>query len=90
MFPDNHTCHPDVSDARRAFLMGNALVCGIVQQIGKSLYRFIYEKEPVSTHPIDTQRNSQPTLNLDLFSQLEPELNFLSLDMLRLIMRNIS
>lgn len=74
MFPDNHTCHPDVSDARRAFLMGNALVCGIVQQIGKSLYRFIYEKEPVSTHPIDTQRNSQPTLNLDLFSQLEPEL----------------
>ena len=74
MFPDNHTCHPDVSDARRAFLMGNALVCGIVQQIGKSLYRFIYEKEPVSTHPIDTQRNPQPTLNLDLFSQLEPEL----------------
>ena len=68
MFPDNHTCHPDVSDARRAFLMGNALVCGIVQQIGKSLYRFIYEKEPVSTHPIDTQRNPQPTLNLDLFS----------------------
>lgn len=74
MFPDNHTCHPDVSDARRAFLMGNALVCGIVQQIGKSLYRFIYEKEPVSTHPIDTQRDAQPTLNLDLFSQLEPKL----------------
>lgn len=74
MFPDNHTCHPDVTDGRRAFLMGNALVCGIVQQIGKSLYRFIYGKEPVSSRPIDTQRNTQPMLNLDLFSHLEPEL----------------
>ena len=74
MFPDNHTCHPDVTDGRRAFLMGNALVCGIVQQIGKSLYRFIYEKEPLSSCPIDTQRNTQPMLNLNLFSHLEPEL----------------
>lgn len=74
MFPDNHTCHPDVTDGRRAFLMGNALVCGIVQQIGKSLYRFIYDKEPVSTHPIDIQREAQPKLNLDLFSELEPQL----------------
>lgn len=41
MFPDNHTYHPDVSDSRRAFLMGNALVCGIVERIGKSLYEFI-------------------------------------------------
>ena len=72
MFPDNHTCHPDVTDGRRAFLMGNALVCGIVQQIGKSLYRFIYDKEPVSTHPIDIKRDAQPKLNLDLFSELEP------------------
>ena len=74
MFPDNHTCHPDVTDGRRAFLMGNALVCGIVQQIGKSLYRFIYDKEPISTHPIDIQRDAQPKLNLDLFSELEPQL----------------
>lgn len=74
MFPDNHTYHPDVTDGRRAFLMGNALVCGIVQQIGKSLYRFIYEKEPVSTHPIDTQRDALPKLSLDLFAGLEPEL----------------
>ena len=41
MFPDNHTYHPEVSDGRRAFLMGNALVCGIVEIIGKSLYRAI-------------------------------------------------
>lgn len=74
MFPDNHTCHPDVTDGRRAFLMGNALVCGIVQQIGKSLYRFIYEKEPVSTCPIDTQRDKEPKLDFDLFSQIEPKL----------------
>lgn len=74
MFPDNHTYHPDVSDGRRAFLMGNALVCGIVRQIGKSLYRFIYEKEPVSTHPIDIQRDTLPKLDFELFSELDPQL----------------
>ena len=71
MFPDNHTCHPDVSDGRRAFLMGNALVCGVIQMVGKSLYRFIYDKEPVSTRPIDTQRDAQPKLSLDLFAELD-------------------
>ena len=35
MFPDNHT--EGATDARRAFLMGNALVTGIVERIGKSL-----------------------------------------------------
>lgn len=67
MFPDNHTYHPEVSDGRRAFLMGNALVCGIVQEIGKSLYRFIYDEAPVSTHPIYKKRNPRPVLTLDLF-----------------------
>lgn len=74
MFPDNHTCHPDVTDGRRAFLMGNALVCGIIQQVGKSLYRFIYDKEPVSTRPIDTKRDAQPKLSLDLFAEMDNEL----------------
>lgn len=69
MFPDNHTCHSNVSDGRRAFLMGNALVCGIVEQIGKSLYRFIYGKEPVSSKPIYTSRDAQPMLSLDLFAE---------------------
>ena len=41
MFPDNHTCHPDVTDGRRAFLMGNALVTGIVTGIGSSLLKKI-------------------------------------------------
>ncbi|MBE6332655.1 MAG: DNA (cytosine-5-)-methyltransferase [Bacteroidales bacterium] len=71
MFPDNHTYHPEVSDGRRAFLMGNALVCGIVQEIGKSLYRFIYDEAPISTRPIHVQRNPRPVLTLDLFSDNE-------------------
>lgn len=39
MFPDNHT--EGVSDTRRAFLMGNALVTGIVEKIGKILEYWI-------------------------------------------------
>ena len=68
MFPDNHTMHPEVSDGRRAFLMGNALVCGIVEQIGKSLYQFIYDEAPVSTKPIFTERDAKPMLDLGLFA----------------------
>lgn len=71
MFPDNHTLHPDVSDGRRAFLMGNALVCGIVEQIGKSLYQFIYDEAPVSSKPIFTVRDERPMLDLGLFSDEE-------------------
>ena len=71
MFPDNHTYHPEVSDGRRAFLMGNALVCGVVQEIGRSLYRFIYDEAPVSTRPIHIQRNPRPVLTLDLFPNVE-------------------
>lgn len=71
MFPDNHTLHAEVSDGRRAFLMGNALICGIVELIGQSLYRFIFEKEPVSSRPIDMQRDCQPKLCLDLFDGME-------------------
>ena len=68
MFPDNHTLHPEVSDGRRAFLMGNALVCGIVEQIGKSLYQFIYDEAPVSSRPIFTNRDVKPMLDLGLFA----------------------
>ena len=68
MFPDNHTLHQEVSDGRRAFLMGNALVCGIIEQIGKSLYRFIYDEEPASSRPIHTLRESKPMLDLGLFA----------------------
>lgn len=71
MFPDNHTLHPQVSDGRRAFLMGNALVCGIVEQIGKSLYQFIYDEAPVSSKPIFIARESNPMLELGLFADEE-------------------
>ncbi|MBN2825734.1 MAG: DNA (cytosine-5-)-methyltransferase [Campylobacterales bacterium] len=39
MFPDNHTL--GVTDSKRAFLMGNALVVGIVEQLGKVLLKSI-------------------------------------------------
>ena len=39
MFPDNHTKIEGVSNSKRAFLMGNALVCGIVTRIGIELER---------------------------------------------------
>ena len=39
MFPDNHTI--GVSDSRRAFLMGNALVTGIVERIGYVLSKYL-------------------------------------------------
>ena len=37
MFPDHHTALEGVSDGKRAFLMGNALVTGIVTKIGLEL-----------------------------------------------------
>lgn len=39
MFPDNHTS--GASDNRRAFFMGNALVVGIVERLGKELAKRI-------------------------------------------------
>lgn len=39
MFPDNHTLLNGVNDAKRAFLMGNALVCGIVTKVGEELVK---------------------------------------------------
>lgn len=39
MFPDNHTLYENTSNSKRAFLMGNALVVGVVEEIGKSLYK---------------------------------------------------
>jgi len=37
MFPDNHTIGEN--DTKRAFFMGNALVCGIVTAVGEELFR---------------------------------------------------
>ena len=37
MFPDNHTKLDGISDTKRAFFMGNALVVGIVERLGQEL-----------------------------------------------------
>ena len=37
MFPDDHTKLDGITDAKRAFFMGNALVVGIVEKIGNAL-----------------------------------------------------
>ena len=37
MFPDNFTEHEEVTSNKRAFLMGNALVIGVVEKLGESL-----------------------------------------------------
>ncbi|NCU38204.1 DNA (cytosine-5-)-methyltransferase [Candidatus Saccharibacteria bacterium] len=39
MFPDNHTQLDGVSDSKRAFIMGNALVVGAIQKVGESILR---------------------------------------------------
>ena len=41
MFPDNHTKLDGVTDTKRAFFMGNALVVGVIEKIGEELYRQI-------------------------------------------------
>ena len=43
MFPDNHTKLDGVTDAKRAFFMGNALVVGVIGKLGKELYKQINE-----------------------------------------------
>ena len=43
MFPDNHTAGQ--ADAKRAFFMGNALVCGIITRVGEEIYDRLKQKE---------------------------------------------
>jgi len=40
-FPANHTAYKDISDVKRAFFMGNALVVGIIEEIGRALLQSI-------------------------------------------------
>lgn len=44
MFPDNHTKLEGISDTKRAFFMGNALVVGVIEKIGEALYKQINEE----------------------------------------------
>jgi len=47
-FPDGWTSMPGISDTKRAFLMGNALVVGIVERIG----RVLSEQHKLWEHPL--------------------------------------
>ncbi len=47
MFPDNHTKLDGITDTKRAFFMGNALVVGIIEKIGEELYKQINQFEYV-------------------------------------------
>lgn len=42
MFPDNHTKLEGVTDTKRSFFMGNALVVGVVEKIGAALHTIIH------------------------------------------------
>jgi len=44
MFPDNHTKFDGVTDTKRAFFMGNALVVGVIEKIGVALNQKINSK----------------------------------------------
>lgn len=41
MFPDDHTKMVGITDTKRAFFMGNALVVGVIEKIGKELSKLI-------------------------------------------------
>ncbi len=41
MFPDDHTKLDGISDTKRAFFMGNALVLGVVEKVAQALYEKI-------------------------------------------------
>jgi len=47
-FPDNWTQLDGVSDTKRAFIMGNALVVGLVEQIGYVLSKERGERSNVN------------------------------------------
>jgi DNA (cytosine-5)-methyltransferase 1 len=43
LFPSNHTKLEGITDSKRAFFMGNALVVGVVELIGKELFKANYD-----------------------------------------------
>ena len=51
MFPDNHT--QEAADTKRAFLMGNALVVGVVEKLGESLYQEYGRQYQATYHTLD-------------------------------------
>jgi DNA (cytosine-5)-methyltransferase 1 len=39
-FPKEHTNLPGITDSRRAFFIGNALVTGIVEQLAFNIWKY--------------------------------------------------
>jgi DNA (cytosine-5)-methyltransferase 1 len=58
MFPDDHTKLDGVSDVKRAFFMGNALVVGVIEKLGRELISRLTVPS-IKTHK---QIARQPTL----------------------------
>lgn len=50
MFPDDHTRLDGISDTKRAFFMGNALVVGIIEKIGLCLSEKIQNGVAIQSH----------------------------------------
>ena len=48
MFPDNHTKFEGITNSKRAFLMGNALVVGVVEKIGLCIMKYDEIKKKVT------------------------------------------
>ena len=55
MFPDNHTELNEVSDGRRAFFMGNALVVGVIERIGTALLESMNEQSVQAKKPAEKE-----------------------------------
>ena len=47
MFPDNWTAHEKIADSRRGFLMGNALVVGIISRLRGPIRKLILKRSNV-------------------------------------------
>ncbi len=52
MFPDNHT--EGASDVKRAFLMGNALVVGVIEKVGRELYQRVNTESKVKKVSVES------------------------------------
>ncbi len=58
MFPDDHTLLPGISDAKRAFFMGNALVVGVVEKIGLALQGRIHDSSLLMSPTASTESHA--------------------------------
>jgi len=45
MFPDDHTKLEGITDAKRAFFMGNALVVGVIKKLSDELFEQVQERD---------------------------------------------